>query len=134
MIRQISVLVENEVGTLSEVTDVLAKENINIKAFSVFDTQYFGILRLIVDRPDDAERTLKENGFGYKVGNVVAIELENVPGALNGVLKLLAAEGFFVNYMYSMVLNGEEAPLMVIHLNDEEKAEQFLKEKGVVVE
>ncbi|WP_425539463.1 ACT domain-containing protein [Microaceticoccus formicicus] len=133
MIRQISVLVENEVGTLSEVTDVLAKENINIKAFSVFDTQYFGILRLIVDRPDDAERTLKENGFGYKVGNVVAIELENVPGALNGVLKLLAAEGFFVNYMYSMVLNGEEAPLMVIHLNDEEKAEQFLKEKGVVV-
>ncbi len=133
MIRQISVLVENEVGTLSEVTDVLAKENINIKAFSVFDTQYFGILRLIVDRPDDAEKTLKENGFGYKVGNVVAIELENVPGALNGVLKLLAAEGFFVNYMYSMVLNGEEAPLMVIHLNDEEKAEQFLKEKGVVV-
>ena len=133
MIRQISVLVENEVGTLSEVTDVLAKENINIKAFSVFDTQYFGILRLIVDRPDDAERTLKENGFGYKVGNVVAIELENVPGALNGVLKLLAAEGFFVNYMYSMVLNGEEAPLMVIHLNNEEKAEQFLKEKGVVV-
>lgn len=133
MIRQISVLVENEVGTLSEVTDVLAKENINIKAFSVFDTQYFGILRLIVDRPDDAERILKENGFGYKVGNVVAIELENVPGALNGVLKLLAAEGFFVNYMYSMVLNGEEAPLMVIHLNDEEKAEQFLKEKGVAV-
>lgn len=133
MIRQISVLVENEVGTLSEVTDVLAKENINIKAFSVFDTQYFGILRLIVDRPDDAERILRENGFGYKVGNVVAIELENVPGALNGVLKLLAAEGFFVNYMYSMVLNGEEAPLMVIHLNDEEKAEQFLKEKGVVV-
>lgn len=133
MIRQISVLVENEVGTLSEVTDVLAKENINIKAFSVFDTQYFGILRLIVDRPDDAERILKENGFGYKVGNVVAIELENVPGALNGVLKLLAAEGFFVNYMYSMVLNGEEAPLMVIHLNDEEKAEQFLKGKGVAV-
>ncbi len=133
MIKQISVLVENEVGTLSEVTDVLAKENINIKAFSVFDTQYFGILRLVVDESDLAEKVLKENGFGYKVGNVVAIELENKPGSLNGVLKLLAEAGFFVNYMYSMVLNGDNAPLMAIHVDDEVRAEEYLRGKGIVV-
>ncbi|MDO5717702.1 MAG: amino acid-binding protein [Tissierellia bacterium] len=133
MIKQISVLIENEIGTLSEVTDVLAADDINIKAFSVFDTPYVGILRLVVDRADDAEKILSEKGFGFKIGYVVGIEIEDEPGALNRVLKLLAEEKFFVNYMYSMVLRGDKAPLMVIDVVDGEKAEKYLKTKGIKV-
>ncbi|NLD17127.1 MAG: ACT domain-containing protein, partial [Tissierellia bacterium] len=79
MIKQISILVENEVGTIFEVTDILAQNNINIKAFSVNDTSDFGILRLLVDEYEEAERVLRENEFGFKVGDVLAVELEHKP-------------------------------------------------------
>lgn len=133
MIKQISVLVENEIGTIFEVTDILAQHNINIKAFSVNDTADFGILRLLVDEYEEAEKVLKENDFGFKVGDVLAVELEHRPGALNEVLKILKDENIGVNYMYSMVIRDEK-PLMVIDTHNTPKAEKVLKEKGVIVE
>ncbi len=133
MIKQISILVENEVGTIFEVTDILAQNNINIKAFSVNDTSDFGILRLLVDEYEEAERVLRENEFGFKVGDVLAVELEHKPGALNSVLKILKEENIGVNYMYSMVIKDDK-PLMVIDTKDSVKATRVLKEKGIVVE
>ena len=133
MIKQISILVENEVGTIFEVTDILAQNNINIKAFSVNDTSDFGILRLLVDEYEEAERVLRENEFVFKVGDVLAVELEHKPGALNSVLKILKEENIGVNYMYSMVIKDDK-PLMVIDTKDSVKATRVLKEKGIVVE
>lgn len=133
MIKQISVLVENEVGTIFEVTDILAKHNINIKAFSVYDTSDFGILRLLVDEYEKAEKVLRENEFGFKVGEVLAVELEHRPGALNEVLRILKDENISVNYMYSMVIKDDK-PLMVIDTQNSIKAEKVLREKGIVVE
>lgn len=133
MIKQISILVENEIGTIFEVTDILAQNNINIKAFSVNDTSDFGILRLLVDEYEEAERVLRENEFGFKVGDVLAVELEHKPGALNSVLKILKEENIGVNYMYSMVIKDDK-PLMVIDTKDSVKATRVLKEKGIVVE
>ncbi len=133
MIKQISILVENKVGTIFEVTDVLAKENINIKAFSVNDTSDFGILRLLVDEYEKAEKVLKENEFGFKVGDVLAVELEHRPGALNDVLRILKDENIGVNYMYSMVIKDDK-PLMVIDTHDTPRAKKVLVERGVVVE
>ncbi len=133
MIRQISVFVENVVGSLAEVTGVLEEHTINIYAFSVMDTTEFGILRLIVDDFDRAEKVLDALGFGYKVTEVIGIELKHEVGALNRVLQMLSEAGFFVNYMYSMVLRGQSDPLMVLHVEDAREAEAFLKEKGVQV-
>ena len=114
-------------------TDILAQNNINIKAFSVNDTSDFGILRLLVDEYEEAERVLRENEFGFKVGDVLAVELEHKPGALNSVLKILKEENIGVNYMYSMVIKDDK-PLMVIDTKDSVKATRVLKEKGIVVE
>jgi hypothetical protein len=133
MIKQISILVENEIGTIFEVTDILAQNNINIKAFSVNDTSDFGILRLLVDEYEEAEKVLKENDFGFKVGDVLAVELEHRPGALNDVLKILKEENIGVNYMYSMVIKDDK-PLMVIDTHDSVKATKVLTEKGIIVE
>ncbi|MDO5688668.1 MAG: ACT domain-containing protein [Tissierellia bacterium] len=133
MIKQISVFVENISGSLAAVTRILAAAGINIRAFSVMDTTEFGILRLLVDDFDNAEKLLKENGFGMITTDVIGIELEDEPGALNRVLQLLSGEGYFVNYVYSMVLRGDKDPLMVLHVEEAKQAEAFLKEKGIRV-
>lgn len=130
MIKQISILMENKPGTLADVTSVLAKEGVSIKAFSMNDTSDFGILRIIVDKTDVALEALKENNFGYTLTEVTAVELEDKPGALNGLLEALAGEGYNVNYIYSMVLRTEGEPLLIIHIKPEEGVEDFLKSKG----
>ena len=61
--KQLSVFVENVAGSLMKVTQELVNDKINIRAISSFDTPEFGILRLIVDKPEEAVQCLKEKGF-----------------------------------------------------------------------
>ena len=53
IIKQISIFVENKPGRLAEITEIIAKNNINIRALSVADTTPFGLLRIIVDNPEE---------------------------------------------------------------------------------
>lgn len=135
MVKQISILVENEVGSLYEVTNCLALNDINIKAFSVFDTPYFSILRILVDDYDKAVDILDKNDFGYNVGDVLAVHLDNSPGALNKVMEILKDGQISINYMYSMVID-QDKPMMVIDVGSEKSAiaEEILKDKGMDVE
>ena len=57
-IKQLSIFVENKPGRLAEITSVLEKNNIDIRALSIADTKDFGILRLIVNNPNVAESAL----------------------------------------------------------------------------
>lgn len=133
MLKQLSVFVENEIGSLSRVTGVLKKNSINLRAISSYDTPEFGIMRMLVDQPSKAREVLAENGFIVKITDVLAVEIKDKPGSLHEVLTLIAEEGLHVNYIYSFVIQEEGAPLMVISVEEFEKAAQVLKEKGVVV-
>ena len=72
LVEQIAVFLENKSGRLAEITSILADNDINIRALSVADTADFGILRLIVDKTDQAKATLKEHGFTVSKTEVVA--------------------------------------------------------------
>ena len=63
IIKQISIFIENRQGRLAEVTDILGKNDVNIRALSIADTTDFGILRIIVDDPDRVIDILKENNI-----------------------------------------------------------------------
>lgn len=133
MVKQLAVFVENETGSLSRVTEVLKDNNINIRALASFDSPEFGILRMIVDKTGEAKRILTENHFIVKLSDVLAIELQDQPGALDAVLRILATEKMNVNYIYSFVLRGVKEPLMIMNLDDCEKAAQVLRANGVTV-
>ena len=79
-IKQISVFVENKSGRLGEITSILAKAGIDIRALSIADTTNFGILRLIVNRPDAAEEALRAAGLTVSLTNVIAIGIPDQPG------------------------------------------------------
>lgn len=100
-VKQISVFLENRHGRLAEVTKVLGDNNLNIRALSLADTSDFGVLRMIIDHPDQAYMVLKERHYTVRETDVVALEVADQPGGLSGVLELLNAHDVNVEYLYA---------------------------------
>ena len=132
-LEQISVFLENRSGRLAEITGVLARNSINIRALSLADTADFGILRLIVDRPESATRVLKEHGFTVGLTEMVALELPDKPGGLWGILTTLEAAGMNVEYMYAFVQKAAENAVLIFRFDEPEKATAVLQGAGVRV-
>ncbi len=132
-LRQISVFLENRSGRLAEITGVLAKNEVNIRALSLADTADFGILRLIVDRPDVAARVLKEQGFTIGLTDMIALELPDRPGGLWGILKTLEAASLNVEYMYAFVQKSGQDAVIMFRFDDPDTAIAVLQKAGVRV-
>ena len=133
MIRQISVFVENQPGSMMNVTSVLTEAGVNIRAISTFDTPEFGIMRLVVDHPVCAKSSLTEKGFVTRVSDVTGVELKDEQGNLNQMLKILADGKINIDYIYSFVIREGKAPVMVFHTDDFEQAEKVLEAAGVKI-
>ncbi len=132
-VEQISVFLENKAGRLAEVTHVLGREGINIRALSLADTTDFGILRLIVNDREKAKKALKEAGFTVGITQVIAVEVEDKPGGLAKILKLLADEGINVEYMYAFVERSSGNAVLIFKFEDLDRAIEILKGHGVKV-
>ncbi|MDF2942431.1 MAG: hypothetical protein K0S01_1289 [Herbinix sp.] len=133
MIRQLSVFVQNEIGSLAGVTTVLKDNMINLRAIASFDTPEFAILRIVVDQPEKAKEILNSHGFAVKMSEAVAVELEDKPGELDGMLHVIADAKLGVNYIYSIVLRNGKAPLMIVNTEDLSRTAAVLKENGYIV-
>ena len=131
--KQLSIFVENKVGSLAEVTRILKEAGINLRAVASFDSPSFGILRVIVDDPEHARELLLSEKHAVKMTDVLAVELVDKPGALDGALQRLAEAGISINYVYSFVLRKEAEPLMVLHVSDMEQGRRVLQEAGLRV-
>ncbi len=131
MIRQLSVFVENKPGSLMEVTSRLNEAHVNIRAVASFDTPEFGILRLVVDQPEEAKAYLTSKGFVVRIHQVIGAELEDKKGNLNLMLEILADSGISINYIYSFVIRDGRAPVMVVSTDDFDKAKKALADAGV---
>lgn len=131
--KQISVFVENQPGSLMRVTNALTEAKINIRAVSSFDAPEFGILRLVVDQPVQAKDYLTSKGFVVRVQDVIGAELKDEKGNLNQMLKILADGEISISYIYSFVIRENRAPVMVLHSDDNEKARAVLKEAGITL-
>jgi hypothetical protein len=125
-VRQLSVFIANESGRVSEVTGVLGGAGINIRGFSVSDTADYGILRLVVDRPEEAYVLLKEARFTVKELDVVCIDLPDVPGGLASALKIVSEAGVNIEYVYSLI-----GTYVVFNVADVDRAMTLLEGRPV---
>ncbi len=130
---QISIFLENRSGRLAEITAVLAEAGINIRALSLADTADFGILRLIVNRTEEAMRAFKEHGFTVATNEMVALEIPDQPGGLARVLRTLETAGINVEYMYAFVHKAAEHAVIIFRFDEPERAAQILQEAGIRV-
>lgn len=132
-IKQFSIFVENKQGKMAEVTRLLANAGIDLRTLSLADTRDFGILRVIVNKPDDAEALLRENGWTFKVTSVIGIKVPDVPGGVAAVLEALNDANLNVEYMYAFVNRTPGRADTIIRVDEEEAALQTLRRHGIDV-
>ena len=125
-IKQLTVFVPNVKGSIVAVTDILAANNINLRALSIAETEEFGILRLIVNDDSKAEKVLEENGYLIKVVDVVGVKIADEPGKLTAALGVLDKADINVEYMYAFMARTEKHAYVVLRVEDNESAESAL--------
>lgn len=129
-LKQLTIFVENKQGTLVNITDVLAKNNVNMRALSIADTEEFGILRLIVDNNDVAVKALQEAGYLLKMTDVVGVKIGDQPGKLSKALEVLDEAGINMEYLYAFMARTEKHAYVVLRVADNTAAEKALENAG----
>ena len=122
-VKQISVSLENVPGKLSEMSEHLGANRINIIAISVAESTDLSAIRFVANDPEKAINVLKTHGYSFKVKDVLAVEAPNHPGGLNAVLKPLREANINVNYLYTCLSRGEKAVLIM----DVDKMQQAIE-------
>ena len=132
-ISQISVFLENEAGSLLEVTGILNDAGVDLRALSIADTKDYGILRIIVSNTRIACEALKAHGKAYTVTPVLAVEMDDRPGAFNEMLSVLAKEGMSIEYAYAFLSPVSGMAEVVLRVEDGDKAGKCLEAAGYVL-
>ncbi len=130
-INQLSIFMENRSGVINEVTSILSAAGVNMRAFSVAEGSEFGILRILVDDVELADKAATEAGFKVNRTEVLCIQVPNVAGGLSAVLDLLANDGVFIQYMYAFS-DGDVAST-VIRPNNIDKCIDILQRNKEVL-
>lgn len=132
-INQISVFLENRPGTLEGMTQLLADNNIDMRALSIAEAEGFGIARIIVDDVYDTMTVLRDADTVCRIVPAVAVSIPDEPGGLNRVLDVLKEADINIEYMYAS-LGGKRAgqAYMIFKVQDDKKAEEALKKNGIV--
>lgn len=130
-ITQISVFLENRKGRLYEACSLLGENKINIRALTVAESQDFGVLRIVVDKPQEALNILKSNGMVASFSEIVAVEVEDKPGGLAAVLRILRDNNINIEYMYGFVEKFSAKALLVFRFENIDKAIAVLKKHKV---
>ena len=119
--KQLSVFLENKAGRLGKVLRVLKNNEVNIQSLSLADTTEYGILRLIVDKPEEGKEKLVAAGFSAMLVDVLLVKIPHSPGSLQGILEVVAEKEINVEYMYALTVENDEA-WIVMKTSDMEKA------------
>ncbi len=132
-IKQISIFVENQPGKLAELTRLLANANIDLRTLSLADTRDFGILRVIVNKPEETEQLLKANDWTYKTADVIGVKLPDQPGGVADVLKVITDANVNVEYMYAFVNRIPGRADTVFRVDDIETTLKALRSNNIEI-
>ena len=129
-VKQISVFLENKPGALAGMTQVLADNDIDMRAFSLAETSEFGIARVIVDDLYKTTTVLKDANYVHAISSVLAVAIPDVPGGLNQVLSVLNEGQVNIEYMYAFLGGKKNSAYMIFKVAGHHRAADLLVEKG----
>lgn len=131
VIKQISVSLENIPGAFSNISEILGREGVNIRAISVADTSDMSTVRFVVDDPEKAMNMLKGNGYQPRETDVIAVETPDHPGGVNAVLKPLKNAGINVHYLYPHLGRINNNAIVILGVDKTEEAQKVLAQNWV---
>ncbi|MBQ9701278.1 MAG: amino acid-binding protein [Lachnospiraceae bacterium] len=129
-IKQLTVFLENRTGRLGEVLGVLKNSDVNIVSMSLADTSDFGLLRLLVDKPQDGKEALQKEGFSAMLTDVLGVRVSHKVGKLQELLEVICQSDINVEYMYALSTGTEDASV-VIKTSELDKAAELLGKTAV---
>ncbi len=132
-ITQVSVFLENKKGRLYDALSVLGGAGIDIKALTIAESEDFGVLRMVVNKPEAAIAVLKDNEFVASITDIVAIEVDDHPGGLAAILKILTDNNINLEYMYAFVEKNADKAIVVFRFDDPDLAIAVLTKNTVRV-
>jgi hypothetical protein len=128
-INQLSVFLPNKPGQLASFFELLMENKIYIYSLTVAETEEYGLLLLLVDKPRRCFELLEEKGYLYSITEIVTVKLSNNISELYNIAKTLGSQQINIEYLYFLALKGNENGI-VLKLDDNEKGIRILKEKG----
>lgn len=132
-IQQLSIFVENKPGKLVEALETLAENKIDMRALSLADTADFGILRVIVDKPEETQKIMQEAGYLTRATEVIAVAVSDKPGGLAAILRVLADKNIDVEYTYAFVAHSHDSAYVILRVEDNAAAVKILQDSGITV-
>ncbi len=132
-VTQLSVFLENKKGRLYDAARVLGGAGIDIKALTIAESEDFGVLRMVVNKPDEALEALKKNGLVASITDIVAVEVSDQPGGLAAVLKVLNDSDINLEYMYAFSEKNADKAIVVFRFDDPDKAIAVLTKNSIRV-
>ena len=130
-IKQLSIFLQNRMGSLSKQLEVLSNADVNIKALCMADTSEFGILRLVVDNPEKGKAALEENNFLVKITDIVGVEMNDTPGGLTTVLKVIKDNDIDLEYLYAFTHEKVGKAILLLHAEDIDKLISILNDNNI---
>lgn len=131
MITEISVFLPNNPGVLAKFIDLLNNNNIRIKAITVAETPDYGLLLILVDKPEECIELLEENSYEISATNVLAVKLPEELNTLFDIASVLGKNSVNIEYLYMTVVTGKT--LMIVRVDDNEIAQEVLKKEGFIL-
>ena len=131
MIKQISVFLPNQPGTLANLTKLLMENSINLRASTVSEMVDYGILKIIVDKTSECIKILEDHGYLTVISEVIAVAVPDKPGALHEVVKLFGDNNLNIEYLYSAIVNDEA--VIIFRVLDTKRAIELLQSKNVKI-
>jgi len=131
MLKQISVVLKNIPGTLAEMSEILGKDGINMRAISVADTSEVSTVRFVVDDPKKAMNILKAHGYTVYETDVLAVETPDHPGGLTAVVRPLKEASINVLYLYPYLGRISDQAIVILGVDKIKDAEKVLKRNWV---
>ena len=129
-VKQISVFMENKAGKLGNITGLLHKENIDIRAFCITDTPEFGIFRVIVKDPVKGAEVLRNAGMTAQLNDVIVAVMPDKIGSFDKLVQPVCEAGIDIKYLYSFIGEKEAEGRVAICTDDMKAALDILKESG----
>jgi hypothetical protein len=119
---------ENTAGQLGRLCRVLTQADVNIRGICVADATDMSVIRLLVSDTAAAEEALRHAGFPFTRQDVLLVELDDRPGALEDVAVRLGQAGINVQYVYGAADGAEGRAKLVFRTSDVDTARQILND------
>jgi hypothetical protein len=127
---QITIQAKNRPGTLAQVTSILARKKINIRAAAISSFGDSGFINLIVDDPKLGQKALSKEGIAVEQKEIIAVLIEDRPGGLDKLLQILSAKNINIENAYGFVIESRKNAVFVLEVNELDRAKNLIEVSG----